>query len=157
VLGFVVLVSSTALAAGPAFARQHLIRGKMRTDGLLTVGQQETVSLRNLPPKSSLGIQIRPAGECFSPEQNGLCLPEPAYPVPGTPKFKTTGKGRARLTFVMPSGNLFLDFSDPLQSHPISFANGQVVRVEALGIEFTGRLQFSKASTSAAVEVPPSP
>ena len=160
VFGFVALAASLAVWANPAFGRQHLTTGKMHTDGVLTVGGQETVALRSLPPKMSFEIQIRPsqpAGDCFDISKPGLCLPEPAYPAPGTPKFKTSGKGRAIITFVMPSGNLFLDLRDPLQSHPVPFANGEGVRVDALGIKFTRPLRLGKASASAAVEVPPTP
>ena len=158
--GFVALAAALAITAGPAFARQHLTRGKMRTDGVLTVGGQETVALRSLPPRMAFDIDVRPAqngGECFDFTKPGLCLPEPAHPAPGTAKFKTSGKGKAVVTFVMPSGNLFLDLGDPLQSHPVSFANGQAVRVEALGIEFTRPIRLGKAITTAAVAVPPSP
>ncbi len=136
--------------------------GKVRTDGTLTVGGQETLFAKGIPqkPKLKLSASVSPqydeAPECFR-FSVGFCLPEPLFRVPGTPKIKTSRKGRASLSFVMPGAVLFENFKDPLQSHPVPFTNGEKVEVD---IEGTKKLRNGSAtgpvaSTTAVVQLPP--
>jgi hypothetical protein len=144
----------------------HKIHGKVHTDGMLTVGQQETISITKLPGKYRLAAYISPpptATTCFDFDVDGYCFPQPLFRVAGTPRFKSSGKGRARLTFVMPPGYEFVNFADPLGSHPIYLVNNQTVHVD---VETTVKRRVRNgvysvtgtiASAIAVVEVPPAP
>jgi hypothetical protein len=111
-------------------------RGKLRTDGLLTVGGQETLTVSGIPkfPHVRLipSINAPPtATACYTESFDlGLfsaCLPQPLYPAPGTRPLKRNKKGRASLTFVMPSAYEFIDVRDPTKSHPVTLVDGQTV------------------------------
>jgi hypothetical protein len=114
-------------------------RGRLVTDGLLTVGGQETITVNRIPhlPHVRLSPAISPpvtATDCFKEAPINLgffeaCIPQPLYPVPGTPPMKRNKKGRASLTFVMPSAYEFIDYQDPTKSHPINLVDGQTVEL----------------------------
>jgi hypothetical protein len=167
----VLALASTALAAGGPGSSVVVVgggagglfgRGKVRTDGTLTVGGQETLFVKGIQrkPKLKLEASVSPSyddsPECFQ-FKAGFCLPEPLFRVPGTPKLRTSPKGRGTLTFVMPGAVLFENFKDPLQSHPVPFSNGEKIEIE---IEGTRKLRNGSATgpvaiTTAVVEVPP--
>lgn len=142
------------------------VKGKIRTDGTLTVGQQETIALKGLPGKYRLAAYIEPppsASTCFDFDLDGYCFPQPLFRVSGTPRFRSSRKGRATLTFVMPPAYEFVSFGDPLQSHPVYLVNGQTVHVD---VETTIKRRVgnsvyavsgSVAKAIAVVEVPPAP
>jgi hypothetical protein len=150
-LGAAALVLSTASAAQAGvfddLERQlHKIHGKVHTDGTLTVGQQETISVTGLPGKHRLSAFISPpptASTCFDFETDGFCAPQPLFRVPGTPRLRSSRKGRGTLTFVMPPAYEFMDFGNPLNSHPIVLVNGQTVHVD---IETTVKLRVRNGS-----------
>jgi hypothetical protein len=141
---------------------------KVRTDGLLTVGGQETLTMTHIPRRPRLKLvphMMAPisATICNQEPSNfdffGPCLPEPLYPVPGTPPLKPNKKRRASLTFVMPAAYEYIDSHDPVQSHPIYLIDNQTVEVE---VDVTFRPQprsfvTTFPSTSAVVQVPPTP
>lgn len=138
--------------------------GKVRTDGTLTAGGQETLFVKGIQrkPKLKLAASVSPnyddSPECFQ-FKSGICLPEPLFRVPGTPKLRTSPKGRATLTFVMPGAVLFENFKDPLQSHPVPFSDGKKVEIQIEGTKKlrNGSVTGPVAITTAVVEVPPSP
>jgi hypothetical protein len=139
--------------------------GSVRTDGTLTVGGQETLYVKRIPrkPKLKLAAFVYPPvvspGECFQ-FKTGFCEPEPLFRVPGTPRLRASHKGRAQLTFVMPPGVEFENFSDPLQSHPVPFTNGEKVEIDIDGTFKRNRHSIVTgpiASTEAVVEVQPAP
>jgi hypothetical protein len=142
----------------------HFPHVKVRTDGTLTVGQQETLTVKGIPrrPKlKNLTAYISPpdsATGCFVSFE-AYCVPQPLFPVAGTSRLKASKKGRASLTFVMPPAYEFIDNRDPLNSHPVTLINGQAVHAEvdgtqrSDGIDFTGTIGHAIA----AVEVPPRP
>jgi hypothetical protein len=137
------------------------------TDGTLTVGAQETLTVTHVPrrPHRRLKAFISApptATSCYSVPVDAwgfsACLPQPLHPVPGTPPLKANKKNRGSLTFVMPPGYEYIDYYDPLKSHPIYLVNGQSIWVD---IEIIWKPQprttaiSSLTSTSAVVEVPP--
>jgi hypothetical protein len=146
------------------------IHGRLHTDGLLTVGQQETITVNKLPGKFRLQAVMSPpptaTDACFQFTKHGIigfCVPEPLFRVPGAPPFRSSTKGRASLTFTTPPAYEFLNFRDPLQSHPIYLIDGQTVHVDVLTVtkhrNRRGVLiiaEFAVASTIVRVEVPPS-
>jgi hypothetical protein len=145
----------------------HASKG-IRTDGLLTVGGQETITVSHIPklPHLRLSPAISPpptATACYqqSPINLGFigaCIPQPLYPVPGTPSLKRNKKGRGTLTFVMPASYEFIDFHDPTQSHPIILVDGQTVYLTVDIIwkpKSGGTSGGSFAARSVVVQVPP--
>ena len=135
-------------------------KGKLRTDGLLSVGRSETVRVRGLPAKTRLRGGIRPPPSernCFDID-TGICLPGPLRRVPGTRRFETDRKGRATLTFVMP------DHYDLIAgpSDRVTLVNGQVIVVNFSGRRAARRggrkvILDGYANAKAVVEVPPPP
>jgi hypothetical protein len=137
-----VIVAAVILLLGvvDASSAHAFPSGRVLTDGLLTVGGQETLRVSQIPrlPHERLKASIAPpptATACFTeaPIELGFffsaCIPQPLYPVPGTPPLKRNKKGRASLTFAMPSAYEFIDFQDPIKSHPIYLVDGQTAYV----------------------------
>jgi hypothetical protein len=181
-LWFVSAVALTALLVAPAAAsagsghaaapsRGKFARPKVQTDGLLTVGGQETLTVSHVPrrPHERLPASISPpitAQSCFvePPIELDLgfssCLSQPLYPVPGSPPLKRNKKGRASMTFVMPPAYEYIDTHDPTQSHPVYLVDGQTVSVDIWLVskpEGGGTEAETLASKSVAVQVPPAP
>jgi len=166
----VMAVLALALGPGAAGARSHRVKTKVVTDGLLTVGAQETLRVTHVPKqrRQRLAAVLNPpptATICnvFPPIEFDLfspCLQQPLNPVPGTPKLKRNKKGRASLTFVMPAAYEYIDLHDPTQSHPIYLVDGQTVQLDILEIfrsEPRTTVGDYAASSSVVVQVPPSP
>jgi hypothetical protein len=168
-VALVVLCIAAPAQAGPFSDLErelHKIHGKVHTDGTLTVGQQETISVTRLGGKHRLAAYISPpptATICFDFDVDGYCFPQPLFRVAGTPAFKSSRKGRARLTFVMPPGYEFINFANPLASHPVDLVNNQTVHVDVDTTvkrrirNATYSLTGTVASAIAVVEVPPTP
>jgi hypothetical protein len=121
-------ISCASLAA----ADEEIIqKGKLRSDGVLTVGQPETVSIRGLPPKLKVRITVTANDQRCQSQKVGFCTPAAAKRAAGTPRFRTSGKGRAALTFVMPASYEFLHLKPPFKSDRVEFTNGEPLLVEA--------------------------
>jgi hypothetical protein len=130
----VVLATGVAAAIVPAAAPANSpsaetkivsFKGKLISDGMLTVGQSETARVKGLPPKTRLFGGLRPPPSemnCFD-LASGFCIPAPLRQVPGTRGFKTDAKGRATLTFTMP------DHYDLIAgpTDQVTLVNGQVI------------------------------
>jgi hypothetical protein len=152
--------SSTVVGGGGIFDS-----GIVRTDGTLTVGGQETLYVKRIPtkPKLRLAASVYPPavspGPCVQ-FPSGFCVPQPLFRAPGTPRLRVSHKGRGRLTFVMPPGVEFENFSNPLQDHLVPFTNGEKVEVDIEGTFKRNRhstVGGPIADTEAVVEVPPPP
>jgi hypothetical protein len=140
---------------------------KIRTDGTLTVGGQETLSVTRAPSRAKLKAYISPppsATACF-PDTFAFagCFPEPLYGPAGRIRFKASRKGHATLTFTMPAAYEYLDLDDPLRSHPVYLVNGQTVHVDitTLTVEKKPHVKTTfeqdLGSAIAIVEVPTAP
>jgi hypothetical protein len=141
-LGVGLAVPGAALADGGASAAagpERPPKAKLITDGLLTVGAQETLRVIHVPrkPHRRLKAFLYPPStaticekEAFDLGLFSVCLPQPLRPVPGTRPLKANKKNRGSLTFVMPSAYEYIDPYDPTQSHPITLVDGQAVYVE---------------------------
>jgi hypothetical protein len=172
VVGVAVCALMCGLLSAPASAasRHHgFPRTIVRTDGLLTVGQQETLTVKGAPPKATLETDVQPpftaVTDCFNFKTFNECPPEPLFSVStGSSRFKASRKGRASLTFVMPPGYEFIDGTDPLKSHPVYFTDGQTVAITVSRViekHLHGGFDISISSlgiSSATVQVqPPAP
>jgi hypothetical protein len=124
------------------------------------------VTLKGMPPRLNLNVVIAPPDDlnsCFDIAP-ATCLPTPLFPAPGAPPFRTSGKGRATLTFVMPDSYRYKPgVSIPeFQTDHRPFWNGQMIFLRARGVRNQGRKEprsiiRGKATGRAMVEVPPSP
>jgi hypothetical protein len=159
------LVAAVPAQAGPFPDFPPIPRGaKVSTDGTLTVGQQETLYATHVPrkPKMRLNAAISPpptASDCFDFSVDAYCLPQPLFRVPGTPRLHRSHKGRGSLTFVMPPAYEYINFADPIQSHPVTLVNGQTVHVDLEGTWRKGNTTWTApiADSIAVVEVRPPP
>jgi hypothetical protein len=151
-------VGAWAPAASAAKPKLVFLKARVIADGIVTPGQLETIAVSHLPPRARLKAFIEPppvtpeCGEFF------FCDPAPTSPAPGTPPYRASGKGRALLTFVMPS-TYFVE-TDPFRpklGYLQTFANGQAVHLDVEGIRRTRkakRVGFGFAR--AVVQLPPS-
>jgi hypothetical protein len=157
--GLIALASATA-SPRPTPPDSISRKGKLATDGFLTVGQAETVQVRKLPPKVKLHLEITPPlfkGSCANFDVSICISAAPIPPVPGTPPFRTNGKGRATLTFTMPDHYDLLNARNLVDRTPVTFPNEQQVIVTASGIHrerLNGRkeLIFAFAQSGAVVQ-----
>jgi hypothetical protein len=135
-------------------------KGKLATDGVLTVGQPETVQVTKLPPRVKLRLEVTPPltrGSCADFDVSICISAAPIPPVPGTPPFRTNGKGRASITFSTPDHYDLLNARNLVDRTPAAFTNGQGVIVTASGIHrerLHGRkeLIFAFAQSGAVVQ-----
>jgi hypothetical protein len=129
-------LSSASASVRPTPPDSISRKGKLATDGVLTVGQPETVQVTKLPPRVKLRLEISPplTGSCGNFDKFICISAAPIPPVPGTPAFRTNGKGRATLTFSMPDHYDLLNSRNLVDRTPVAFPNGQGVVVVASGI-----------------------
>ena len=121
-------IGATSLAT----ADEEIVKkGKLRSDGGLTVGQPETVTIKGLPPKLKVRMSVSANDTRCQTQKVGYCTPEPAKRAAGTPRFRTNGKGRATLTFVMPASYEFLHLKPPFKSNRVQFTSGEPLLVDA--------------------------
>jgi hypothetical protein len=168
--GGIAVLGSQALAAPPISASVNgkpvpviFKKGKIRSDGALAVGQPETITVKNLPPRLKFQLYIEPSPQVPECQNFNLeCEPQPVYPIAATPPFRTQRKGRAVVSFVMPPAYEIFDYVDPTQSHPVKFINGQAVHIRLEGDSFQKRhgqpiFIAGEATGRAAAQVPPTP
>jgi hypothetical protein len=149
------------------FGPGKFARGTVRTDGTLTVGQRETALIK-APPGTKFKAEIDPpptAPVCsqFDFKHFAFCAPQPVFPVAGSSRFRTTRKGRASITFVMPPAYEYLDLDNPIQSRAIPLIDGQSIGFGVSSIRVihrphsTDTFEAPLARTTAVVQVLPAP
>jgi hypothetical protein len=148
----------TPLSSSKKKPKLIFLKARVVSDGIVTPGQLETVSISRLPPKAPLKLFVE--APPTTPECGDLyfCDPVRVAPPAGSPPFRSTRKGRALLSFVMPQ-SYFVE-SDPFhprQGFLQNFANGQSIHIDVEGISRTRkakRVGFGFAR--AVVRLPPS-
>jgi hypothetical protein len=111
-------------------------KARVASDGFVTPGQPETVTVFHMPAKTRFRMAIEPPPTTLQCGQLYFCDLAPVSPAPGSPPFRTNGKGRATVTFVMPSTyNIATDPFDPSTRRPVAFANGQRVHINVEGVK----------------------
>jgi hypothetical protein len=131
-------------AQSPAKHRVKLVffKAHVRSDGIVTPGQLETVAVSHMPPRSRFKMAIEPPPTTPQCGEFYFCDFAPVAPAPGSPRFRTSGKGRALVTFVMPSTyNIATDPFDPRTRRPVAFANGQSVHIDLDGAKRLHRVR----------------
>jgi hypothetical protein len=144
--GLVEASESHAAPVAQSAAKQRVkhvfFKARVRSDGIVTPGQAETVALSHMPARTRFKMAIEPPPTTPQCGEFYFCDVAPVSPVPGSPPFRTSGRGRALVTFVMPSTyNIATDAFDPRTRRPVSFANGQAVHIDVNGVKRLHRLR----------------
>ena len=133
--------SAFAQAASPTVGLSHpkfkvvFLKGRVVSDGTVTPGQLETISISRFPPRTRVHVVVEAPPTTPQCGEMYFCDPAPTSPAPGTPPYLTSGKGNALLTFVMPSQYyLETDPFHPSDRTPVNWANGQSVHIDVDGV-----------------------
>ena len=126
------------MRAGSNKPKLIFMKARVVSDGIVTPGQLQTIALSHLPPRAPLKVFIEPPPTTPECGEKYFCDPAPTSPAPGTPPYKSSGKGRALLTFVMPQSYFVeTDFFKPEKGFVQNFANGQAVHIDVQGVSRT--------------------
>src|SRR5262249_54170821 len=111
--------------------------------------------LRRMPPKTRFFLDVTPpATSC----DGGFCRSDPIKRAPGTRHFRTTAKGRAVATFVMPATYQYSSTHTPETRQETAFTNQQQLEVIAVAVGTKeGWPAIYTAHAGAVAEIPPSP
>jgi hypothetical protein len=110
------------------------MKARVASDGFVTPGQPQTVTVSDLPAKTRFRMAIEPPPTTLQCGQFYFCDFAPVTSAPGSPPFRTTKKGEATVTFVMPlTYNIATDPFDPATRRPVAWANGQRVHINVQG------------------------
>jgi hypothetical protein len=122
--------AGAALAVTPADGKKKLkfvfMKARVSTDGFITPGQPETIAVSRLPGRAQLKVFLDPPPTTPQCGELYFCVP-----AEGAPPYRSTGKGQALLTFIVPSG-YFVE-SDPFhpgQGFATNWANGQSAHID---------------------------
>jgi hypothetical protein len=138
--------SQAAPVAAQALAKQRVklvfFKARVRSDGIVTPGQPETVAVSHMPPRTRFKMAIEPPPTTPQCGEFYFCDFAPVSPAPGSPPFRTSGRGRALVTLVMPSTyNIATDPFDPQSRRPVAFANGQAIHIDVEGVKRLRKLK----------------
>jgi hypothetical protein len=144
-------------AGGASAVKLKVIFHKARvvSDGVVTPGQLETIAVSKMPPRARVRVFIEPPPTTPECGQLYFCDPARTSPAPGYPPYRTSGKGRALLTFVMPSS--YVVEADPFRGRVVNFANGQAVHIDVDGgLRYKRVKRVGFGFARAVVQLPPS-
>jgi hypothetical protein len=133
-------LTAVAQAASPTVGLSHpkfkvvFLKGRVFSDGTVTPGQLETISITRFPPRTRVHVVVEAPPTTPQCGEIYFCDPAPTSPAPGTPPYRTSGKGAAVLTFVMPSQYYVeTDPFRPTNRTAVNFANGMSVHIDVDG------------------------
>jgi hypothetical protein len=110
------------------------LKAKVGSDGFVTPGQNETISISRMAPKAAIAVFIEPPPTTLQCGELYFCDVAPAAPATGSPPFVANAKGRAVLTFVMPDTYyLETDPFNPKIRTPVRFADQQRIHIDVQG------------------------
>lgn len=132
-------------------------KARVRSDGSVTPGQQEWITVTKVPPRAKLKVAIEPPPTTPQCGQYFFCRSVRVVPAPGTPAYRSSAKGRATLSFIMPSH--YVIQSDPFSPSTrqfVAFADGQAVHIDVLGVKRTRKAtRVGFGFGRAVVHIPP--
>ncbi len=159
------LIPVTSGVAGPTTAHASskklkfiFLKARVVSDGIVTPGQLETISISRMAPKAPIRVFVEAPPITLQCGELYFCDPAPTSPAPGTPPYRANRKGKATLTFVMPD-TYFLETDpfDPKVQQPVTFANQQRIHIDVEGISTIKRVRRdSFGFARAIVQLPPS-
>lgn len=124
-----------------------VVKGTATTDGTLTPGSVETLSVSHMPRhfRFIVGVNPKMTPNCGS-QGLSLCLGAAIKTPSGKSKwFRTTGRGRATVTFTMPTSYRRLTLQGPSPGEQVfQYQPGDVVLIVASGLH-SGILARAKA------------
>ena len=110
------------------------LKAKVGSDGFVTPGQPETISISRMAPKARIAVFIEPPPTTLQCGELYFCDVAPVAPATGSPPFVANAKGRAVLTFVMPdSYYLETDPFNPKVRTPVTFMDQQRIHIDVQG------------------------
>ena len=119
-----------------------LLKTRIASDGFVTPGQPETVTVSHMPRRTNFKMAIEAPPTTLQCGQFYFCDLAPVRPAPGSPPFRTDSKGEAVVTFVMPSTyNLATDPFDPSTRRPVAWANDQRIHIDVQGVKRKPRVK----------------
>jgi hypothetical protein len=151
------LVGGLLLAgSGQGATRFERVKGKGVALGTFTPGQVESVAVQGMPKKGKVQALLGFAGAPGGCSGVFVCLPVLLQRAVGAPRYQTTGRGRAVISFVMPTHyeRFRIDnLSSPTER--VGFVNGQRLLIEIDGISNHGEKQtFGIAVARTTVQIP---
>jgi hypothetical protein len=145
--GLIPAAGLAAVAAEPYAAKKKppvkLLKGRVASDGAVTPGQQEWITITRMPPRARFKLLIEPPPTTPQCGQYYFCSSVRVFPVPGTPRYRSSGKGAAAVSFVMPGS--YVIQSNPFKPstrQTVNFMNGQVIHIDVQGMKRTKRARF---------------
>ncbi len=153
-----VAIPATTGVAAKKKQKFIFLKARVVSDGVVTPGQLETIQVSRLAPKAPIKVFVEAPPITLQCGELYFCDPAPTSPAPGTPPYRSSGKGRATLTFVMPSEYyLEIDPFKPSQRQPVKWMNGQAVHIDVAAATKTKRvIRQSFGFARAVVQLPPS-
>jgi hypothetical protein len=119
-----------------------IFKSRVASDGFLTPGRVETVTVSRLPARNRFKMAIEAPPTTLQCGQLYFCDVAPVSPAPGSPPFFTTKKGQAVVSFVMPDTyNIATDPFDPATRRPVTWADGQRVHIDIEGVKRKHRMK----------------
>jgi len=151
------LVGALLLAgSGQGATRFERVKGKALAFGPFTPGQVESIAVRGMPKKGKVQALMGFAGAPGGCSGVFVCLPVLLRRAEGTPRFHTTAKGRALISFVMPTHyeRFRIDnLNSPTER--VAFVNGQRLLIEVDGIaSHRDKQTFGIAVARTTVQIP---
>jgi hypothetical protein len=166
VLAVVVLLpaaeSSAVTPVTPKSKGKHrtkfvFLKAKVVSDGFVTPGQPETISVSRLAPKGNIAVFIEPPPTTLQCGELYFCDVAPAGPAPGSPPFVADKKGKATITFVMPDTYyLETDPFNPKIRQPVRFADQQRIHIDVQNSSKIGHTRRESFGFARATVVRPS-
>lgn len=151
------LVGGLLLAgSGQGAKRFERVKGKALAIGTFTPGQVESIAVKGMPKSGKVRALLGFAGAPGGCSGVFVCLPVLLQRATGTPRFQTTSRGRAVISFVMPTHYQRFridDLSSPNES--VAYVNGQRLLIEIDGISSHREKQtFGIAIARTLVQIP---
>ncbi len=151
------LIGALLLAgSGQGATRFERVKGKALAIGTFTPGQVEQIAVTGMPKRGKVRGLLGFAGAPGGCSGVFVCLPGLLQRAAGTPRFHTTARGRALISFVMPTHYQRFridDLNSPTES--VAFVNGQRLLVEIDGISSHREKQtFGIALARTTVQIP---
>jgi hypothetical protein len=144
-IGFAGAASAEEPAVQPLAKKKVKVvffKTRVASDGFLTPGESETVTVTHMPAKTRFKMAIEPPPTTLQCGQFYFCDFAPVSPAPGSPPFRSNGKGEAVVTFVMPTTyNIATDPFDPASRRPVGWGEGQRVHINVQGVKRKPRLR----------------
>jgi hypothetical protein len=130
---------------------------RVSSDHSVTPGQQEWISASRLPPRTKLKVAIEPPPTTPQCGRYYFCRSVRVFPVQGTPPYRSSAKGRATLSFIMPSHyTIQSDPFTPSTRQSVAVAHGQAVHIDVLGMKRTRKAtRVGFGFGRAVVHIPP--